>query len=190
MEHDSGGGDGDDFLKDAADGERNDGGAFEEGEFGGDEAEGETAGEEEEQDALDGALGLGEDVEASDNGAGALDEEGEDEERDEHDGREEEDGGVGVAGGGVAEEEDLCQGPAEAGEEGARKDEDETDGAELCFARDHHNDAGGHGGDDGAEFPRGLLEAEEECEEQDEGQRGGLAHCEEGQGDEAEGGVA
>ena len=189
VEHDSGGGDGDDFLEDAADGEGDDGGAFEEGEFGGDEAEGETAGEEEEQDAWDGAFGLGKYVEAGDDGAGALDEEGEEEERDEHDGREEEDGGVGIGGGGVAEEEDLRQGPAEAGEEGACEDEDEADGAELRFTRDHHNDAGGHGGDDGAEFPRGLLEAEEEREEQDEGEGGGLAHCEEGQGDEAEGGI-
>lgn len=89
----------------------------------------------------------------------------------------------------MSEEEDLRQCPAKAGEERGRHDKHKADGVEFCFASDHHDNAYGHGGDDGAELPRGLFEAEEECEEQNEGERGGFAHREEGEGHEAEGGI-
>jgi len=117
VEHDTRGGDGDDFLEDAADGQRDDRCALQESEFGGNEAKRETAREKQENDCRRSSLFSGEDVETSDDGTGAFDEECEGEERDEHDGCEEEDGGVRVACGGVAEEEDLCEGPAETGKE-------------------------------------------------------------------------
>lgn len=90
----------------------------------------------------------------------------------------------------MAEEEDLRQSPSKSREERTRYDQDEAGGVEFCFASDHHHDAGGHGGNNGAELPGGLLEAEEECEEQDEGERGRFAHGEEGKCYEAERGVA
>ena len=78
----------------------------------------------------------------------------------------------------------MGQGPSEAGEEGAGDYEREADEIEGGFASNHHNDADCHGGDDQDEFPRWGFESEYECKDEDEGEGGGLAHGEEGEGDE------
>ena len=160
MEHDARGGDGHDFLEDAADGQRDDVGALQERELGRCHAEGENAGEEQEEDRGRRAFGLCEHVQAGDHARGAFGEESDDGEGDEHDGGEEEERRERIARGRVSEEEDLRQGPAEAAEEGARDHEHKADGVEGRFTRHHHDHAGGHGGDDQDQFPGRGLQAE------------------------------
>ena len=165
VEDDAGGGYGDDLFEDAADAERDDGGALQEGEFGGGHEEGEKTGKEEDGDACEGTLCLGECDEAGCKRARTFDGEGNEEEREEHDWGEVEDAAEGVGGRGVAEQEDLRQAPAEAGEEGGGDDEDEAEGVEGGFAGHHHDDANGHGGNDEDEFDGWGFETEEEGEE-------------------------
>lgn len=90
----------------------------------------------------------------------------------------------------MAEEENLRQSPPKAREKGTSYDEEEANSIEFCFAGNHHNDADSHGSDDGGELPGGLFKAEEECEQQHEGEGGRLTHRQEGEGDEAERGIA
>ena len=90
----------------------------------------------------------------------------------------------------MPQQQNLRQRPSEAREETRSHDKDEADQIESRLARDHHDNAAGHCQDDEAELPAWCLEPEEEGEQQHEGQRAGLAHREEGEGDVAERGIA
>jgi hypothetical protein len=72
---------------------------------------------------------------------------------------------------------DLGQRPSEAGRAGRCHDENEAEGVEGGLASDHHDYADSHDGYDKYKAPRGLLEAEEEREYEDEAECGRLAHC-------------
>ena len=134
VEDETRGGDSDDFFEDAGNGQRDDGCALQEGEFGGRHAEGDNAWDEDDGGAEENAFIVDEGGKAFPEGGEAFDGDSEQEEGDEHNWGQIEDAGEGVGGCRVAEQEDLGQAPPETGEEGCGDDEYEADSRVLDFA--------------------------------------------------------